>query len=111
MKKLIAIFLLSAGLVGCGTVPNSSGTLQVGPDTYRVVARAPLGEVLGSQRMAFNEANAFCSSMQKHMVSISTSIPAHMAGYELTFRCLSTGDPNLVRPTLQRAPDKVIELR
>jgi hypothetical protein len=111
MKTLIAIALLTSFLAGCGTVSKSSGALKVGPDTYRVFARAPFGEIVGSQQMAFTEANAYCDSLQKHMVANSTSIPGHLQGFELTVRCLSTGDFDLVRPNLQRAPDAVIQLR
>ena len=97
-------------LGGCGTVARSSGAMQIGPDTYRIMARASMANQLESQQMAFSEANVFCNSRSKKMVTTNTrSIESE--GYEVTFRCLNDGDRDLVRPNLQRAPDTVIEVK
>lgn len=59
-----ALIISACALVaGCGTVAKSSGALPVGPDTYRLSARAPLGNMIESQKMAFTEANSHCASL------------------------------------------------
>ena len=111
MKKRILIASMAIALLaGCGTVARSSGAMQIGPDTYRIMARAPMGNQLGSQQMAFSEANGFCTTMGKKMVTTNTK-STELEGYEVTFRCLRDGDPDLVRPILQKAPDTVIQVR
>jgi hypothetical protein len=111
MNNILLISISALALLGgCGTVAKSSGAMQVGPDTYRIMARAPMGNELGSQQMAFSEANGFCTAMGKKMVTTNTK-STQLQGYEVTFRCLRDGDPDLVRPTLQKAPDTVIQVR
>ena len=95
---------------GCGTVARSSGAMQVGPDTFRVMARASLGSKLESQKMAFGEANSYCGSIGRKMVTTNTQSTEY-DGFSVTFRCLKDGDPDLVRPTLQKEPDTVIQLK
>lgn len=97
-------------LGGCGTVARSSGAMQIGPDTYRIMARASMANQLGSQQMAFSEANVFCNSQGKKMVTTNTR-STELDGYEVTFRCLKDGDPDLIRPSLQRSPDTVIQVK
>ncbi len=109
-KRLIGGICILTLLGGCGTVARSSGAMQIGPDTYRIMARAPMANQLGSQQMAFSEANGFCNTMGKKMVTTNTK-STELEGYEVTFRCLKDGDPDLVRPTLQKAPDTVIQVR
>jgi len=112
MKKIITIswVLLAALLTACGTVPSSSGAMQIGPDTYRIIARAPLAKATESQRMAFSEGNSFCSSLGKKLTTTATR-DAGNSGFEITFRCLKDGDPDLVRPTLERTPDTIIKIK
>ncbi len=97
-------------LSGCGTVSKSSGAMQIGPDTYRIIARASMANQLDSQKMAFAEANGFCLSLAKKMVTTNTK-SNDLEGYEVTFRCLNDGDSDLVRPIMQRTPDTVIQVR
>ena len=106
---VITIWVLTF-LEGCGAVARSSGAMQIGPDTYRIMARASMANQLGSQQMAFSEANMFCNSHGKKMVTTNTK-STELEGYEVTFRCLKDGDPDLIRPSLQRAPDTVIQVK
>ena len=106
---LVTIGILTF-LGACGTVARSSGAMQIGPDTYRIMARASMANQLGSQQMAFSEANIFCDSQGKKMVTTNTK-SSEQDGYEVTFRCLKDGDPDLIRPSLQRAPDTVIQVK
>jgi hypothetical protein len=111
MRQLLFISLpLAVALTACGTVPRSSGAMQIGPDSYRVIARASLANTAGSQKMAFAEANEYCASMSRKMVTTNTH-DLENSGYEVTFRCLKEGDPDLVRPMLRQVPNAVIEVR
>lgn len=107
------VALTAASLAGCGAVARSTGAMPLGPDTYRVSARASLGNVSESQRMALSDAKLFCESLKKELLVIGTErVEAPGGGpFEVTFRCLASGDPALVRPTLERAPDTVIQVR
>lgn len=103
--------LLGLMLSACGTIPRSSGTLQLGPDTYRISARASLGNPIESQKMALLEAKDYCTSLKREMVVIATDEDKNYGPFEVTFRCLNAGDPGLVRPTLEKAPDTVIRIK
>lgn len=113
MKKTasVLISLLSLTLGACGTVPRSSGAMQLGPDTYRISARASMGNSTESQKMALLEAKEYCISMKREMVVIATDLDKNFGPFEVTFRCLNAGDPDLVRPTLEKAPDTVIRVK
>lgn len=100
-------------LAGCGAVPRSTGVMQVGPDTFRVSARGSVGNVMESQKMAFSESSNHCKSLGRELIVIATNQIEAIGGgpYEVTFRCLNKSDPELVRPTLERAPDTVIKIK
>jgi hypothetical protein len=87
--------------------------MQLGPDTYRISARAALANVTESQKMALGEASQFCGTLKKELLVIATERIVEATGgpYEVTFRCLAAGDPALIRPTLERAPDTVIRIK
>lgn len=111
MRLVIALVVAAAVMSGCGTVARSSGAMQVGPDTYKLTARAPMGVMIDSQKMAFTEANAHCASMAKQLMTTATSASSARGTYEVTYRCLNAGDPDLARPNLIRTPDVLIESR
>ncbi len=104
------LLLLSIVLTACGTVPRSSGAMQLGPDTYRISARASMANKMESQKMAFSESRAYCLSLKREMVVIATDYE-ETGPYEVTFRCLLAGDVDLVRPTLEKTPNTVIQLK
>lgn len=105
----MALALLS----GCGTVARSTGAMQLGPDTYRIAVRAPLGSVAESQRMALTEAKAYCAGLSSELLVVSTRRLEDLGGgpFEATFRCLKSGDAELQRPNLQKPPDTVIQIK
>ena len=107
MKNIIAVTLMAA-LAGCAG--QSSGAMQIGPDTYRIIAHGMSPELGKSQKMAFGEANQYCFSLGKKMVTTNTRSTKNNS-YEVTFRCLNDGDPDLVRPMLQREPDTLIQVK
>lgn len=104
--------LAAAFMTACGTIPSSSGVMQLGPDTYRVAARGPLGAVQKSQQIAFSEANSHCKILGRSIIVIGTRMIEEVGGgpYEVTFRCLMAGDEELVRPMLTPVPDKTIQI-
>lgn len=106
MKK-IALFAVLA-LTGCA---QSTGAMKMGPDTYSVAADA-LG-ASNARQVAMLEANAKCQSMGKEILVTNTSSGKDRARsvYEVTFKCLAEGDPDLLRPQYESAPDIVIENR
>jgi hypothetical protein len=106
-----ALILLIAALAGCGTVPSSSGVLPLGPDTYRISARASMGAEAQSQKMAVLEGQQYCKTVGREFMVIGTKVLKASGGYEVTFRCLKANDPELVRPNLEKAPDTVIQIR
>lgn len=100
-------------LAGCGTVPSSSGVMQLGPDTYRVAARGPMGAVHKSQQLAFEESNRHCQTLGRSFKVVGTrQIEAAGGGpYEVTYRCLLAGDPELTRPNLEPVPDVTVKVK
>jgi hypothetical protein len=104
---LVAVVLVVAGCAHSGVVP-------IGPDTY-MVANSEWGFTSGSVQKAkvMKEASDYCISLGKQMLPISTSQNDVAFGKtpaaEVQFRCLSDGDPELRRPTLQPVPTTVIE--
>lgn len=112
MRILCAAFGVLA-IAGCGTVPSSSGVMQLGPDTYRVAARGPMGAVHKSQQLAFDESNRHCQSLGRLFKVIGTRQIEDVGGgpYEVTYRCLLAGDPELTRPNLEPVPDVTVKVK
>jgi hypothetical protein len=106
--KIILLTVLLCLIASCGLVPRSSGPMNIGPDTWKIMARASVGSLIESQRMAMDEGLAHCAALGKKFLVIGTS---RVASFEVTYRCLFEGDPELLRPTLEKAPDTVIQVR
>jgi hypothetical protein len=113
MRSLTSLFAALL-LVGCA---QSGGVLPMGPDTYSTsAAAAPArGGWSEARRLALTEANQHCASLGKEIlvmdVSTATTNLYGAGSASVTFRCLSPGDPELVRPDIRRVPDAVIEDR
>jgi hypothetical protein len=113
LAKCFAVIALPIALAGC--VQFKSGLiLPVGPDTY--TTSEILGPMLGgsltiveARTKALSSASAHCVKLDKQL--LVTNMDRKPEGYELIFRCLSKGDPELQRPNFQSAPDVVIENR
>ena len=113
MSKVIA-FSAAIFLTACA---QSSGVLKMGPDTYSVsAAAAPArGGYSEARKLALADANQFCAQMGKEIlvtnVGTATTNVYGAGSADITFRCLSKGDPELQRPEYRKAPDTVIEDR
>jgi len=102
-------------LTGCA---RSTGVIPFGPDTYTITTDNELGGMGAAKKRAIQDANAYCSSSGKKMMPVSTyqssqkdPVGDRIPTYELTFRCLATGDEDLKRPNPEQAHDIIIETK
>ena len=109
ITKFISMTSFAVCLTSCGTVSTSTGPLPIGPDTWRISAKDGIKGFGPSQALALKEANQFCSSLNKNILVIGTKEIQPLSS-EVTFRCLKSGDAELVRPNLQPAPNSVIKI-
>jgi hypothetical protein len=105
----ILLPLIFAVLAGC---THSSGVLKLGPDTYTTSAAAApaAGGSSEARRIALTEANQYCAKMGKEIL-VKNIGAASGTSTEITFRCLSKGDPELQRPEIRQAPEVTVEDR
>jgi hypothetical protein len=112
--RAMMVLAMGAVLAGCA---QSSGVLQMGPDTYTVsVHAAPArGGESGARAIALKDANDRCARDGKEILvtNIGSGRSTHLPGgtVDITFRCLSKGDPDLQRPMYRNVPSAVIEDR
>jgi len=112
----VVLVIIAAAVIGTGCA-QSSGVLQMGPDTYTVsVHAAPArGGVTGARQLAFEEASRKCLSLDRQMLvtNETSGRSTHLPGgtVEIVFQCLAAGDPDLRRPSYRPAPNAVIETR
>lgn len=95
-------------LAGCGAMTKSSGPVPLGPDTWRIAVRDGFNGGSASQAMAIKEANNHCVSLGKNIMVVGVNDTGDAGN--VTYRCLRTGDPELVRPNLKKTPDTVIQV-
>lgn len=111
MKNVIVVLFLVM-ISACA----STRIMPIGPDTYMVHKTGGFGSNAGSAQMdALEDAGKYCVDNGKQLVVVSTqSQGVHGFQYpnaDIQFRCLSTNDPDLKRPTLEQVPNSVIEVR
>lgn len=108
--KIIAVATAATYLLyGCGLKTYSSGILQMGPDTYSVSADDLNAST--AKQAALGQAQAHCTSLGKELLVTNTKSfrDGARSVYDVTFLCLSKGDPQLARPIYSKEPDVVIE--
>ncbi|WP_081057535.1 hypothetical protein [Burkholderia diffusa] len=107
-----AISLASFGLLlGC----TDTGPIQIGPDTYTISTRVPLGGPASAKGQALTEANTFCSSsgrqiLLNHIQSGECALHGGCGEAEIVFYCLMPGDPQLARPSYRGDATQRIEI-
>ena len=109
-----AFFVAAIGISVSACVSADSGVLPIGPDTYQLsVGRAPVaGGPFEARRVALTRAQEYCAQRGREFLVLNTNQwGENRGGFDLDFRCLQRGDPDLQRPTLRRSPDRVIEIR
>lgn len=114
MKKttLILLIFFPCLVTACITPrPRSSGVMPFGPDTYKINVSG--WTILDAVKQGNEEANNFCNERNKKFMPINSSSIPHSSqqwgNYDLTFRCLKEGDPELHRPDWKNSPDIIIE--
>ncbi|OUR62081.1 hypothetical protein A9Q74_06435 [Colwellia sp. 39_35_sub15_T18] len=111
MKKII-FFITVVLISGC----TSSGVIKMGPDTYSISTYHDYSST-GAKQMAYKEANQQCLKLGKEIMTVRTNqssqrvVGIPTSNFDLEFRCLSKGDPDLYRPTLKKEADIVIDNR
>lgn len=89
--------------------------MKMGPDTYRVTTiAAPLrGGSAGAQTLALEEANKYCTGMDKEIFVTNVGHRdlnnAGAGSSDVTFRCLDKNDKDLYRPNYESAPRMIIQ--
>lgn len=113
MQRPAALLALLTLVGGCA----SSGPVPMGKDTYLLAKPGGLFTISGGEVKAelYRETNEFCLRQNKQLMPVNESsrdsAPYHYANAEIQFRCLAEGDPQLQRPTMERAPDVKIDMR
>ena len=107
MIKILSAAALSATLLmsGCGTSQYGlgAGTLcdpyisQLGPDTY--YARG----TCSGPNYGISAANYFCNKRG------TNALVKNITGDDITFRCLSSNDPEYRRPDYEKSPNVIIQ--
>lgn len=111
MKRIALILTLTTAACASHT-----GVMPAGTDTYMVsnqgwISTQSEGELLAA---SYKEASAYCASIGKKFVPVSSASRAGTFGRgypeaNLTFRCVSEGDPELARPVMTPTPTVRIE--
>lgn len=110
MRFLIGALVIAL-LAGCA----DSGPVKVGPDTYSISTRVPLGGPASAKGQALKEANSFCEAQGKEilltrMQASECALHGGCGEAEIMFLCLAAGDPQLKRPTFSPEPTQKIEI-
>ncbi|WP_428554677.1 hypothetical protein [Pseudomonas edaphica] len=109
--KIWLMVLVTAMLTACA----DSGPIKVGPDTYTISTRVPLGGPASAKGHALKEANQFCESQGReilldHMQSSECALHGGCGEAEIFFFCLAKGDPQLKRQKYSPDPTQKIEI-
>jgi hypothetical protein len=110
MRTQLALVVGVAALsMGCGLRTYSSGVMQLGPDTFTVSADDLNAST--AKQAALTQAQQRCANLNKEILVTNTRAvrDPNRNIYDVTFRCLAKGDPELTRPTYTKEPDIVVE--
>lgn len=93
-KKLVSL----ACLVLLAACAQSSGVMQLGPNTYSIVTADEIGGTIAAKRSGLQEAAAFCAARGLEMVAMQSQSDVRrdfvgdpVAHHDLTFRCVARG--------------------
>lgn len=107
----IGLCSIALALAAC----TDTGPIKIGPDTYAISTRVPLGGPASAKGQALQEANAYCSTqgreiLLQHEQSSECALHGGCGEAEIEFYCLQAGDPMLKRPALRAEPNQRIEV-
>lgn len=93
--RLILVAIAAGTAASCA---QSSGVMQLAPETYSIVTADELGGTIAAKRAGLQEATAFCASKGQQMITMQTSSDVRrdfvgdpVAHHDLTFRCAPAG--------------------
>ncbi len=113
-KKLLLTLTATALLTACAGVTD---VIPIGKDTYMIASRGVMGWSSSQEEkaLAFQKAGKYCNSLGKELQPVNTNETAggygRIASAEVQFRCLNKDDPEFSRPTMQKAPDTLIQVK
>jgi hypothetical protein len=94
-SRIVSIAIMVAAVASCA---QSSGVMQLAPNTYSIVTADELGGTIAAKRAGLQEATAFCTSKGQQMITMQTSSDVRrdfvgdpVAHHDLTFRCAPPG--------------------
>ena len=110
MSRTVPLLLLALLVAGC----SSTGVVPIGQDTF-MISKGGSGSGSGGALKAecYQEGNSYCKSLGKEFQPLCDNnfdaVSFRLAAAEIQFRCLSRGDPELSRPTMNPIPNVRIE--
>jgi hypothetical protein len=110
----LAMVVAALGLSACAATYDVA---KLGPDTYTVSSAASpaRGGASGARSLALARAAEYCQQMAREVMVINMAgqtTNIHGAGSaDVSFRCLTANDPQLVRPSYERSPDVIVQHR
>ncbi len=114
MRNLKYYFFLTI-IISFSGCASSTKVMPMGPDTYTVTAQSEFGPGF-AQEEALKKANAYAVEKGKHMIPVNVNKQAdfdsfsdRIHSYELTFRVVSSTDPEYQRTNLVSTPDVTIK--
>jgi hypothetical protein len=114
MKFRLIFFLMIFELILSGCASSSrSGIAPYGRDTFNVTNSDYDYPQL--RRETLDEANSHCRSIGKNFTPYSERKSSRDGGFariftfDMTFRCLSSDDPEYGRPVMENTPDVLIK--
>lgn len=108
VAKVAALSIAALTVAACGLRTYTSGVMPMGPDTYTVSADDL--NASNAKKAAMRQASQFCSKSNKQILVINTKTSTDVRTlYDINFRCLGAGDPELTRPNYEKAPDVLIK--
>jgi hypothetical protein len=98
MFNKVTLFFAAITVVlvsGCGSFPQSTGIMQMSPETYKIVYRSAFGRGIKSQGDAMEMVKSFCDEKHLQVQIISSRTLGLMNGdsdlegsFEAQFKCV-----------------------
>ena len=95
LQTLITAIVAVITVSGCSTLPQTTGVMQISPDTYKIVHRAAFGRSIKSQALAMESIRSFCEEKQSQVQIVSSRTLGFPMGdgdldgaFEAIFKCV-----------------------
>lgn len=116
MKAANRVSIATICLAFAGCAATTSGVSPYGKDTFNLT-NTKFSNYPELRKETLEQANAYCISIGKNLSPYSENKSERDGGFapiytlDLTFRCLSTADPDYLRPNMEETPDVLIKGR